>query len=418
MIQPVIFVVEAEHQLVIGGAQIEFRFGAVVDGEAVDPGGRLEADAVELVVRGRGNAADIAEEIGAFLVLVEVAVAHVRRDLPAIVEIMLEFGAEHLLGVFSAVDVRFAVEGLAVDLAEGRIDDRADIGEEAVADMHLIEARGHAPDRQLGRFVGRNRDLRHDEAAQIMGEIGIVVAAGDLAGQAVGHRAAIAQLVGNVEAGEGVAVAVDADFRVIIGLFGRALAHVVDEAPGIAAAIEHRGRTFQDVDALQHEGIELEAAETVGEQVQAVEEYAGLCRVEAANIDPVGIGIGAEGLGGDARRIAQGFVDLVDDAAVVHLLLADDGDGLRDLVERRIGLGTGRGGFRHVPLDGRVGRALCIRRAARLPLQHDRFQRRVGVLRQRRKARAEREQRNAGPQGRPISKRALAPTHVSIPRFI
>ena len=61
---------------------------------------------------------------------------------------MLEFVADHLLYIAAVVEVGFAIKGVAVDLAERGILDGADIGEEAVAGMHLIEAGEAAPDRQ------------------------------------------------------------------------------------------------------------------------------------------------------------------------------------------------------------------------------------------------------------------------------
>ena len=55
--------------------------------------------------------------------------------------------------------------------------------------MGLVEGRNDRIDGQRCRIIRRIGDLRHDEAAQILGIIRIIVAAGDLAGDAVGDRA-------------------------------------------------------------------------------------------------------------------------------------------------------------------------------------------------------------------------------------
>ncbi len=107
------------------------------------------------------------------------------------------------------------------------------------------------------------------------------------------------------------------------------------------SAVEHGGGAFQHFHALKHEGVDLEAAEAIAVERQAIHEDAGLGGVEAANIKPVGIAVIAEGLRGDARRVAQHLVDLVGDAAILHFLPANDGDRLRHLGDRRVSFRTG-----------------------------------------------------------------------------
>ncbi len=195
MVEPVVFVIEAGEEGVGRGAEIEIRFRPVVDREAVDFRRRLEADAVQEEVRAGRCAADIAIGVRVLLVFVKIGVARVLGEGPAIVEVVLELVAEHLLRIAALVDIRLAVIGIPVDLAEGRVFDGSDIGQEAVADMDLIEALKQAEDGQAGCAIGRIGYLRKDETAQIFGIVRIVVAAGDLAGEAVANRSVIVQLV-------------------------------------------------------------------------------------------------------------------------------------------------------------------------------------------------------------------------------
>src|SRR3546814_4070044 len=92
---------------------------------------------------------------------------------------MLELGTDHLLVVAAGVEIRFAGEDGAVDPAEWRIDHRALIGEEAITRVDLVEPTEITPDRQACGVVGRQGDLRHDEAAQVLRIVGIIVARSD-----------------------------------------------------------------------------------------------------------------------------------------------------------------------------------------------------------------------------------------------
>ncbi|MNY02020.1 hypothetical protein D3C86_1345760 [compost metagenome] len=291
-------------------AGIELAFNTVIHAEAVDLRHAVITEAGQHIVVGGGIEDRLAisvrigpaARIGSGLVLVEVAVTGVLADLPAIVEFMADFVTHHRLVDAAIIDIRLTIKGLAIELAEGRVHDRADIGQEAVADMDLIERREIAVERSACLRIRLEGDLRHDEAAQILGIVGVIVAAGDLAGDAVFPHALLIDLVAEIEAEEGIAEIIDADFRFPHRLILRALADHLHDAAGIGAAVKHRGGAFQDLHALQTVGIHLETAETVAEQVQPIEEHAGLGGLKTANINPVRVRVRAEGF----RRHTRG----------------------------------------------------------------------------------------------------------------
>lgn len=179
--------------------------------------------------------------------------------------------------------------------------------------------------------------MRHDEAAQILGVIRIVVAARDLAGNAVFPYALIIHLVAEIETEESVAEIIDADFRFANAFLLGALADHLNDATGIGAAVEHRRRPLQDFNPLQTIGIHLETAETVTEQVQPIQKHPSLGGLKTANVKPVRIRIRAKGLRRHARGIPQHLVDLRHRAAIVHFLAADDRYGLRNISGFRLG---------------------------------------------------------------------------------
>jgi hypothetical protein len=189
---------------------------------------------------------------------------------------------------------------------------------------------------------------RH-RAPEAFREIRIAVAAGDARDET--RFEPLAHPVLQVDAEESRSGVVYAGLGIEPALARRALADIIDQSAGIAAAIEDRGRAAQDLDALQCEAVDEEAAETVAVELQAVLVDAGLRRFEAADIDPVRVAIGTEWLREDAGRIAQRLVRLRS-PEIVDLLAADHGDGLRDFRRRRGGLRAGRGALCHIAFDG------------------------------------------------------------------
>ncbi len=112
--------------------------------------------------------------------------------------------------------------------------------------MPLVEPRSDGIDCQAGGVIGLEAHLRHEEAAEIIGIVGLGLATGDLAGDPCCH--CLAERRVDVETGKGIAEAVDADLHRARRLVLRALADQVHDAAGIGAAIEHRSRAFQHLD--------------------------------------------------------------------------------------------------------------------------------------------------------------------------
>src|SRR5690606_26604 len=111
-------------------------------------------------------------------------------------------------------------------------------------------------------------------------KIAVGVAAGDTAIDAVADDA-IPGGIADIEAEIDIARIVDARLDVALAAIG-ALADIIDQAAGIAAAIEHGGRPLQHFDPLKPERIHIEPANPVAEQLQAIHVGAGRGRLEAA----------------------------------------------------------------------------------------------------------------------------------------
>ncbi len=137
-----------------------------------------------------------------------------------------------------------------------------------------------------------------------------------------------------------VRAVVEDDLAQLVG--GRPLGDQIDQAAGLILAVEHRARPLDDVDLLQHVGVDLARdLAALPARVVAVEAVGGL--VEAADVDPVETRLGAEGVDVDARRVADRRGDRLD-VARRHLVGGDDRNRLRDLDQRRVGLGRRRRG--------------------------------------------------------------------------
>jgi hypothetical protein len=332
----------------------------------------------------------------------------------------LEVSADGELLVLELVEVGLGIIEVAADLAERRAADAADIGQEAV-DVALVVILVGRIEVEPRIGIRRPGQVRGDEAAEIVGIVGVGVAALKLAEQAIAPDAVLGQPVADVEGAVTVRIVVDAALDIADALAGGALGDRVDEATRIGAAVEHRGRAAHDLDPLELERVDDEAAEGVGIKVQRVEIDAGLRGVEAADVEPVGVGVGAVGLREHAGRVAQRLVDLLD-AAVVEFLAAEHRDRLRHLDQRRVGLRAGRG----VPRDVAVHRpGACPAGGATGPavgLHHDRVQHDLAAglrrcLRQGRKADGGYGNEQAGAQIHgldPVGDSVCEPSHEQI----
>src|SRR6202012_4995233 len=102
-----------------------------------------------------------------------------------------------------------------------------------------------------------------------------------------------------------IAEGIDSGLDIVLRRQRRSLADDVDDTTGATAAVENGRRPAQDVDPFDAEGREFPGCEAEAEKLQAIQEQADVLRIETADLEPVVTGVGAEGLGADARRIAQ-----------------------------------------------------------------------------------------------------------------
>ena len=142
-------------------------------------------------------------------------------------------------------------------------------------------------------------------------------------------------------------------------LFVRPLAHIVQDAAGADLAVEDRGRPAQHLEALGAVGVDRHEGGEVGAflpQAVAIKSLVG--DVEAAQLEEHAARVGAVGLAGGAGGVAEHVAHLRD-ALRLELVGGDDGDRLRGLDQRRVGLGGGDAVLRDVAVDG-AERVACL----------------------------------------------------------
>ncbi|MNQ89562.1 hypothetical protein D3C85_1048740 [compost metagenome] len=159
------------------------------------------------------------------------------------------------------------------------------------------------------------------------------------AADAVEELALVVDLAGAVEVDLLVFVAAGLQFH-LVGLLGlRTAADHVEQAAGRGLAIDGRGRAAQHGDALEVPGLDLRVGEGTHRQRQAIEELGGY---EAADLQPIGAGVGAVAAAHHAGGVAQRVIE-VEGGARIQLLAGDHGDGAGNLIDRSVGLGAGGG---------------------------------------------------------------------------
>ncbi len=123
----------------------------------------------------------------------------------------------------------------------------------------------------------------------IVDEVDLRAAVADQTVEAVVQRVVlrVADRATDVEGAVGVAVIVDAGLEIAERSLRRHLAHRVDDAADVGAAVQHGGRTFQHLDALEPERLDAERSEGLRVELQTVEEVAGLLRGKAADEEEV-----------------------------------------------------------------------------------------------------------------------------------
>ena len=220
-------------------------------------------------------------------------------------------------------------------------------------EIHVLVGGQHG---QCGGSTGPEGESGRNDAAEIIRDLRFPAAAGDLSGQAVRPDLVLVDRAAEVECGIAVAPGVDPGLDIAKRFRGRALADEIDRPPVDAAAVKSGGGPFEDLDALQDERIDVKAAEAVLIKRQIVEEDARLPGIEAADEEPVGIGIKTIGLRKDASGVTQRLVDLLR-LTIFDLLAADDGDRLRDLLDGRVRLRTRGGAIGHIAVHGTCPRS-------------------------------------------------------------
>ena len=215
---------------------------------------------------------------------------------------------------------------------------RADIGQEVdTAGVGLARGNQH----REGRIrVGLVRHRGRDEVVVVGREIDLGAAVLDLPDQAIIELATIGcrcDPPAHIEGEIGVAEIVDAGLEIADRLRRRHLADSIDDATRAGAAIKHRRRSPQHLDAFEIERLQFPARIGSVEQLQPIQEQTDIVGLEATDQEPVVAGVGPKGAAADARSVAQGLVELAG-LLVTDLLAADDGDRLWNLDQRGVGL--------------------------------------------------------------------------------
>lgn len=250
---------------------------------------------------------------------------------------MLELVAQRILRLLVRVEIRRAGEAGGGNLAVRVRQDGALRRQEAVRRIGLV-AQVVCQQRQRG--VGRRLpgQRRRDHQALVVERPQRQVAVARQGGQSVRQLAVgierAAEIAGHLLARMAAVLHLDlAD-----GLGGRLLGDDVDGAARVALAVQHGSRSPQQLDALDLPRVDAPAGQVDGVgQLQAVQ-VGG--RHEAPH-GGVPVRAGARAVGRYRCRIPQGLVDALR-ALGFEAVARHHADRLRNLFDRRIGLGAGR----------------------------------------------------------------------------
>ncbi|MNZ65144.1 hypothetical protein D3C78_833300 [compost metagenome] len=283
--------------------------------------------------------------------VVEVGVAGALLEGPDVVELVGHVIADHELLTIVLVQARFTEEQVAADLAVRGVEHRAccrqALGFRGVAVFLVLGEQGDA-----GAVVGQPGQAGRQHHAVGVGVVDAGVGVAGQTGQAIEKLALVVDGAGEVEGAILAVVATGAQHHFVQRRGGWTLADQVDDTAGLVLAVQHRGRALEHFDAFQGVGVDLQRTTGTAaaiRQVQAVEVHR--CRREATggglveNPYPVG-----EAATGHARGVAQGFGDGLR-ATGFDFIGGDDVDGLRNLVQRCIGLGAGATALGHNPVN-------------------------------------------------------------------
>ena len=270
----------------------------------------------DLAGRGAVGTGEIVVEV-----LAGLALAGHPAQVPAVVEVIGQIGAQHAQAIFHVVARRREA------LADGNA------GWQLVIDRTAI---GHAPDVVIGVLAGPapSRAGVHQDAGRdhlVAVAYAFAEAVGLLAVGRQAHGHVLVEHAVDVDGAAHVVPGAAAQRDAALGVEARLLAHHVDHAAARAAAVEHRGRSLEDLDAL-HIG---RAAAHLAAFAHAVAVDVALVGLEAADVHALATHV----VGGvHARHAVQHGGQVVDAVALVFVDLQRI-DGLRDVLGRQVGLG-------------------------------------------------------------------------------
>ncbi|MNZ27562.1 hypothetical protein D3C78_447820 [compost metagenome] len=329
-------VVEAGEQGVAGGSGVEFGLHHVVDDVGLQLLAGTAEVAIQLIAVRRGPAVPV--DLGQVDVGGEVAEVLPRG--PDLVEAVFQLVAEHALGAVEVVEARLAIEELTID-ASAIVLEQAAVGRHTAVVAAVGLVLEVALEGQGGVFTEIDGQGRGDGVALVLGVVELGVATLAEAHQAVGDALLVIQRAAEVEAQFLLAHVADGRGDLAEVLVQRLLAGQRDQPARQAAAVEHRGRALEHVDAFEEERVDLHRAEgaAVAHGLQAVEvDVVHAVVGEAAHHHVVVAVRGAHLAGEDAGGVAHGLLHGLR-ALVVDLLAGDHRYRLRGFHQRLAGLG-------------------------------------------------------------------------------
>ena len=206
--------------------------------------------------------------------------------------------------------------------------------------------------RQLRILVRLPGERRRDEITVVLQVVRLGMGVARKACQAIGETVAIRHRATNIEHRLVIVEAADLHTDFAEPFEGRPLADEIDKAAGIALAEKNGSRPANDFHALQT--VNLIGRRTGGtHQPQTVQELQ-LVSLEPANARRIETRIRPKRLRDDTRNIVQRLAEIAD-VLSIHLVLGDDGYGLRRLDQGSPRLGGAGAGFRHIAFHRRLG---------------------------------------------------------------
>ncbi|MNJ25002.1 hypothetical protein D3C77_194340 [compost metagenome] len=248
---------------------------------------------------------------------------------------MFEGVTERVVGAVVEFPVRIAEVLVVGDIAGRRVQLGALYRQELPGDAGIVA--GELGDEgQAGVFIHVPGQAGRKVVALVRNMVGWRATVAHHAADAVEELALVVDPAGAVEVDLAVVVAASLRFD-LVGAFGlRATADHVEHAAWRGLAVDGRSRATQHSDSLKVPRFDLGVGERALWQRQAIKE---LGRIEAADPQPVGAGVGGVAAALHACGVTQGVVE-VEDLAIIQLLAGDDRHRARDFDDRGVGLGT------------------------------------------------------------------------------